>query len=88
MTKTWNNTVKTEHLKTSHVPFPAKPKPTTNDIYIIYMYILYDIHEIIICKYTNTEQISAVKRAFNNYSKKITTTKVITTILALIFTLK
>ena len=36
----------------------------------------------------NTEQISAVKRAFNNYSKKITTTKVITTILALIFTLK
>ena len=37
--------------------------------------------------YTNTpnvEGISAVKRAFNNYSKKTTTTKVITTFLALI----
>ena len=35
----------------------------------------------------NTEGISAVKRAYNNYSKKTTTTKVITTFLALILTL-
>ena len=35
----------------------------------------------------NTEGISAVKRAYDNYSKKTTTTKVITTFLALIFTL-
>ena len=34
----------------------------------------------------NTEGISAVKRAFNNYSKKTTTTKVIATFLALILT--
>ena len=33
------------------------------------------------------EGISPVKRAFDNYSKKTTTTKVITTFLALIFTL-
>ena len=35
----------------------------------------------------NAEGISAVKRAFNNYSKKSTSTKVITTFLALILTL-
>ena len=35
----------------------------------------------------NAEGILAVKRAFDNYSKKITTTKVITTFLALILTL-
>ena len=35
----------------------------------------------------NAEGISAVKRAFDNYSKKTTTTKVITTFLALILTL-
>ena len=35
----------------------------------------------------NTEKISAVKRAFDNYSKKTTTTKVITTFLVLILTL-
>ena len=35
----------------------------------------------------NTEGISAVKRAFSNYSKKTTTTKVITRFLALILTL-
>ena len=33
------------------------------------------------------EEISPVKRAFDNYSKKTTTTIVITTFLALIFTL-
>ena len=36
----------------------------------------------------NAEGISAVKRAFGNYSKKTTTTKVITMFLALILTLK
>ena len=35
----------------------------------------------------NAEGISAVKRAFDNYSKKTTSTKVITTFLALIITL-
>ena len=35
----------------------------------------------------NAEGISPVTRAFNNYSKKTTTTKVITTFLALIFAL-
>ena len=35
----------------------------------------------------NAEGISAVKRAFNNYSKKTTSTKVITTFLTLILTL-
>ena len=35
----------------------------------------------------NAEGISAVKRAFDNYSKKTTSTKVITTFLALILTL-
>ena len=35
----------------------------------------------------NTEGISAVKRAFSNYSKKTTSTKVITTLLALVLTL-
>ena len=35
----------------------------------------------------NAEGISAVKRAFDKYSKKTTTTKVITTLLALILTL-
>ena len=35
----------------------------------------------------NAEGISAVKRAFNNYSKKTASTKVITTFLALILTL-
>ena len=36
---------------------------------------------------TNAEGISAVKRAIDNYSKKTTSTKVITTFLALILTL-
>ena len=36
---------------------------------------------------TNAEGISAVKRAFDNYSKKTSSTKVITTFLALILTL-
>ena len=35
----------------------------------------------------NAEGISAVKRAFSNYSKKTTSTKVITTLLALVLTL-
>ena len=35
----------------------------------------------------NAEGISAVQRAFGNYSKKATSTKVITTFLALILTL-
>ena len=35
----------------------------------------------------NAEGLSAVKRAFENYSKKITSTKVITRFLALILTL-
>ena len=35
----------------------------------------------------NSEEISAVKKAFDNYSKKTTTTKVVTTFLALVFTL-
>ena len=35
----------------------------------------------------NTAGISAVKRAFANYSRKTTSTKVITTFLALILTL-
>ena len=70
MTKTWNNTDKTEHLKTSHVPFPAKPKPTTNDIYIIYMYILYDIREIIICKYTKHRANISCKESIQQLLKK------------------
>ena len=44
----------------------------------------------VISLYTNTpnaEGISAVKTAFDNYSKKTTSTKVITTFLALILTL-
>ena len=36
---------------------------------------------------TNAEGISAVKRAYDNYSKKTTTTKVIITFLTLILTL-
>ena len=35
----------------------------------------------------NAEGISAIKRAYDNYSKKTTTTKVITALLALILTL-
>ena len=35
----------------------------------------------------NAERISAVKTALDNYTKKTTTTKVITTFLALILTL-
>ena len=54
---------------------PKKSYLVTMDVRLLYTNI------------PNAEGISAVKRAFGNYSKKTTSTKVITTFLALIITL-
>ena len=53
-----------------------------------YLYLYLSIYHLSIYRNTpNAEGISAVKRAFDNYSKKTTTTKVVITFLALILTL-
>ena len=53
-----------------------------------YLYLYLSIYHLSIYRnIPNAEGISAVKRAFDNYSKETTTTKVVITFLALVLTL-